>query len=131
MIILFCTYWPSVCLFWRKKVLLPFVLEHGKFCVCFRSGVSISHSPPESKKYWPSKPNILRVCLPRGRHPPSPARQAGKPYERLTPLTPWGENSLVVIILLFVGHLPGRYGSFFYVFSCVRFSLVSFSLFHP
>ena len=47
-----------------KLLLLPWVPERVTFWLHFKSGVSIFHSFPECKHYWPSKPDILGAGLP-------------------------------------------------------------------
>ena len=83
-----------------KLLLLPWVLEHVRFCVCplrieslFSSGLWDSWKP-----HWPSKPNVPSTRLGWG-------AQHGVQI-----LYSLGRTSAIVIILLFVGCLPKSVG---------------------
>ena len=71
-----------------KLLLLPWVPEHVRFCVC---PIEVQSLFPkalwvlESKSHWASKPNILAALF------PAQDPQAGQPDVGLRQLAPWGE----------------------------------------
>lgn len=71
-------------------VLLPWVLEPVRFCVCpvrvgFLFPTVLWNWSPKTKPCWPSETNVLGLILP-GQDP-----RAGEPSVELRPIAPWWE----------------------------------------